>query len=444
MKRSKVIAGLLAAGFIASNVSATEAPVFLEFVRPLGMGGAFTAVADDQNTFAYNPAGMVQRTGAEVTILEVAAGVNTDFKKGSDFIKNNEGKLNDYNGTDPAFTNQIVDEVVPLRPRARLAADLASFISGPKFLGIPIHAGFGAFAGVDFGFKFDYGAPAPTISFNVNNDIMIPLSVAKRFNAPFVPGTLGVGFTAKFITRHTAREDRISLLAVDNIKAPPLSTGHGVGSDLGFLYQPTNRLNVGLMVRDFLGTKMKFQKVNPEDGFAGQPERDSVIAPHTDLGFAYVPHTFFGLGHTSDRLTLAFDLRDVMAKHEHVLFQDGFHRPLGQDFWERTHFGAEYRWWFLRLRGGAYQGYASYGLGLDFPIFKIDYAYYGRELGQRAGDLREDNHIVSIAFRFGTGHTEARERVAKSTAERRNAGNAVPDAAPANETDTPASSTPTK
>jgi len=442
MKRSKILAVALATGFFGANVSAAEAPVFFEFVRPLGMGGAFTAVADDQNVFGYNPAGMVQRTGAEVTILEIAAGANTDFKDGSDFIKNNEDKLNDFNGTDPGFTNQIVDEVVPLRPRARVAADLASFVSGPKFLGLPIHVGFGAFAGVDFGFKFDYGAPAPTISFNVNNDVLIPLSIAKRFNTRFIPGTIGVGLTGKFITRTTVREDRVSLIAVDNIKEPPVANGRGIGSDLGFLYQPTNRLNVGLMVRDFLGTKMSFDKVDPEDGFDGQAERDTVISPRTNIGFAYVPKTFLGFGHTSDRLTLAFDLRDVFNKDEHVLFQNGFHRPLGQDFWERTHFGAEYRWWFLRLRGGAYQGYGSFGLGFDFPIFKVDYAYYGRELGQRSGDLREDNHIVSIAFRFGTGNTEARERVAKSTAARRNAGNAVPDAAPANDNDMPASSTP--
>jgi hypothetical protein len=319
-------------------------------------------------------------------------------------------------------------------------------VSGPKFLGVPIHAGFGAFAGLDFGFKFDYGAPSPTISFNVNNDILVPISVAKRFQAPVVPGTIGVGFTAKFITRHTAREDRISLLAVDNIKSPPISSGRGIGSDLGFLYQPTNRLNAGLMVRDFLGTRMRFDKVDPKDGFDGQPDRTSVIRPTTDLGFAYVPRTFFGVGHTSDRLTLAFDVRDIMTKDEHVFFQDGLRRPLGQDFWERTHFGAEYRWWFLRFRGGAYQGYASYGLGLDLPFFKVDYAYYGRELGQRAGDLREDNHIVSIAFKFGTGHTEARERVAKANDDRHNAGNAVPDAAPssASESDTPTSTTPAK
>jgi hypothetical protein len=303
--------------------------------------------------------------------------------------------------------------------------------------------GFGAFGGLDFGFKFDRGSPVPTVSFNVNNDVLIPVSVAKRFNAPVGPGTIGVGVTGKFIDRRAAREDHISLLAIDDIKSPPIANGKGIGTDLGLLYQPTHRANVGLMVRDFLGTKLKFDEVDAENGFDGQPERTSVIRPQTDVGFAYVPKTYLGLGHTTDRLTLAFDLRDVAARDQHVFFQDGFHRPFGQDFWERVHFGAEYRWWFLRFRGGAYQGYPSAGLGLDLPFIKIDYAYYGRELGERAGDLREDNHIVSIAFKFGSGHTEARERIAKAKDDRRNNGTSVPDTAaksatPAGPSDVPA------
>src|SRR3990170_3935872 len=33
-------------------------PLFYQGVRPLGMGGAFTAVADDENAMFYNPAGL--------------------------------------------------------------------------------------------------------------------------------------------------------------------------------------------------------------------------------------------------------------------------------------------------------------------------------------------------------------------------------------------------
>src|SRR5262245_18377249 len=179
MKPPKILAASVAAGFFSVNVYASEAPVFLEFVRPLGMGGAFTAVADDSNVFAFNPAGMVQRTGTEVTVLEVAAGANTDFRKAAKFVKDNEKKLNDFDGTDPAFTNDIINNIAPLRPRAQVAADLASYVSGPHFVGLPFHAGFGAFGGINFSFKFDPGAPAPTISYNVNNDVLIPISVAK-------------------------------------------------------------------------------------------------------------------------------------------------------------------------------------------------------------------------------------------------------------------------
>jgi hypothetical protein len=76
--------------------------------------------------------------------------------------------------------------------------------------------------------------------------------------------------------------------------------------------------------------------------------------------------------------------------------------------------GAEYRWWFLRFRGGASEGYPTFGLGLDIPLLKIDYAYYSRELGRLAGDIREQNHVISLALRFGSGATESRERIKKA------------------------------
>jgi hypothetical protein len=47
---------LWAPGFLLAE----ELPVFYRGVRPLGMGGAFTAVADDENAIFYNQANIGQ------------------------------------------------------------------------------------------------------------------------------------------------------------------------------------------------------------------------------------------------------------------------------------------------------------------------------------------------------------------------------------------------
>ena len=57
MKRSMTLIALMV---VASFAQARELPKFFEGVRPLGMGGAFTAVADDENALFYNPAGLAR------------------------------------------------------------------------------------------------------------------------------------------------------------------------------------------------------------------------------------------------------------------------------------------------------------------------------------------------------------------------------------------------
>lgn len=421
MKFSKRFTSVVSAACLFSTpLFSEEQPALIQFVRPLGMGGAFTAVADDHNVFSFNPAGMVQRTGAQVTLLEFALGGSQDLKDAYDFVSDNEDKLTNFENLTTAeqinLVNKIDNDISKLNPRAYVAADIASYVSGPKFMGLPVHVGFGAFGVVDANFKLDTSILVPSISYAINNDLVFPVSIAHRWDNPwFIPGKIGLGFTGKAIRRNQIQQERLSVLQLDDLESPPMVTGAGIGSDLGLLYQPTDRVNVGMMVQDFLGTKLKFDAISAEKGFAAQPERESVIRPRTNIGVALVPKKLLWLLPTSDRWTLAADVRDILpGENEHVFFEDGLRKPFGENFATHMYLGAEFRYWFLRFRGGAYQGYPSFGLGLDIPFLKIDYAFYSRELGARAGDQEEENHVISLALRFGSGATESRERIKKA------------------------------
>jgi hypothetical protein len=274
-------------------------------------------------------------------------------------------------------------------------------------------------------------AKIPNISYAANADAIFPLSIAHRWNAPWkIPGRIGVGLTGKFIRRGQIKQDRLSVIGLDNYDAPPMVTGHGIGSDLGFLYQPTDRTNVGLMIRDFLGTKMKFDALAAEKGYPAVAARESVIRPQTDTGVAFVPKSLFWVLPTSDRWTFSADVRDILSKEDHIFFQNGFRRVLGENLYTHLHLGTEFRWWFLRFRGGAYQGYPTLGLGLDIPFLKIDYAFYSKELGVHAGDQREQNHVISLALRFGSGYTESRERIKKAKESNKMKMEAAPETEP--------------
>jgi hypothetical protein len=435
---------LVMAAFVPYNAMASEPAAFIEFVRPLGMGGAFTAVADDHNTFFYNPAGMVMRTGSQFTLLEAAAGISQDTKTLADYIHDNKDDLTHFDKLPADKQRAIIDDVdnkiSKLNSRVYAAADIASYVSGPNFLGMPIHIGYGAFAKVDGTAKLQSSASGvPTISYAANADAVLPISIAHRWNMPLLPGRIGVGLTGKFLRRGQIKQDGVSTATLDDIKVPPAAIGHGFGGDLGLLYQPTDRANVGVMVQDVLGTKIHYDKADAKDGYPEVAAHDAVIHPRTNVGVAFTPKKLLWLIPTSDRWIFSADIRDVFDKEQHVLLQDGFRKPLGENFGTHAYVGAEFRYWFLRFRGGAYQGYPSLGLGIDIPILKLDYAYYSRELGPLAGDQREINHVISIAIRFGSGNTESRERIRKN----KDAKNVKPDAVPETPAESVAPASPT-
>lgn len=397
----------------------------IEFARPLAMGGAFTAVADDNNVFGFNPAGMVMRTGGEFTLFDLAVGVAEDTLDIVDFVSDNEAALTNWENLSEAEQTRLVGEISnlsKLNPRLAGTLNLASYVSGPTFLGLPFHVGYGAFGNVDSSIRLDNGVLVPNISYQINNDIVIPVAVAKRFEAPWaIPGRIGVGLTGKYIIRKQVKRERQSILELDDLESPPVADGNGIGADVGLLYQPTDRSTWGLMIQDFLGTNLSFDAVAAENGYQALPSRDTVIRPRTNVGYAVVPKSILFLLPTHDRWVFTADLKDILDSEDHILFEDGLRKPLGEDFWTHLHAGTEFSWGILRLRGGLNQGYLAFGGGINLFLFKLDYAYYGRELGTRAGDIRQANHLVSLSVKFGTTKVESRERI-KSNKEMRKQG----------------------
>ncbi|MDP2752998.1 MAG: hypothetical protein Q8P40_01195, partial [Nitrospirota bacterium] len=59
--RRRIVVFIIAAIFVLTSgysAMAKEYPSLYRGIRPLGMGGAFTAVSDDENALFYNPAGL--------------------------------------------------------------------------------------------------------------------------------------------------------------------------------------------------------------------------------------------------------------------------------------------------------------------------------------------------------------------------------------------------
>lgn len=405
---------LLLAGAVPSM--AAEAPAMIRGTRALGMGDALTAIADDQNVFFYNPAGSVQRTGSMVNFLDVSLTASKDAIDFYQFINDNESALKNFDDLSSedqiALIDKIQAEMVPLKPTFGMTAPNVSYLSGPLMGGF--HWGAGFFGQLSGRVGFNPVVLTPTLYYDVNVDAIPTGNLSLKLkHVPFLPGILGVGANAKWIRRGRISEASVETFAMDNYEAPPAQIGNGFGLDFGTLYQPNSRWNVAVSVSDFGGTKIDYDAVSAEKGFDAQPAHTEQINARWNMGVAWTPGRI-GLASYGvplhDRLVLAADVRDF-ANADSKIFSDGhFADTAGTHF----HLGAEYRLSFLRLRTGANQGYFTGGIGIDWPILKLDYAYYADELSPFAGSSRHPAHRISFTLGFGSGKTESKERINRS------------------------------
>ncbi len=406
MKRILSVALVLQLALPLAVFAAAERPVNIRGIRPLGMGDAFTALADDQNLFFYNPAGSTLRTGSLLTIIELNATIGKDLLDGYDFISDNEDKMSKFDELTPQQQADLINEIdrtiSKLNPSFGVGLPNTNYVSGP--MGSGWHWGTGLFGQVSGSFRLNADI-VPSLDYDINADGMIPINIAKRFeNVKHLPGKIGVGANLKLINRAQIKDDRVSFLQLEDFSSPQLQRGRGYGLDLGFLYQPNDRWSYGLANMDFLGTKIHYDQVDAEKGFTAKPKRTATIKPRWNFGAAWTPTKV-----TNNRLTLAADIKDFMNADNKVFFDDGF---LADTAWTHVHLGAEYRWLCFRVRAGANQGYPTFGLGLDIPVLKLDYTYFSDELGRTAGTTKQTNHMLALALRFGSGKTEARDRIA--------------------------------
>lgn len=359
-----------------------EAPLVIRYARPLSMGGAFLCVTDDQNSFFYNPAGIMQRKDFLMTLIEIPVQITDDMTKFADFFSTNkdelkkftEGTLEDDEQT--KLLNDIFNTVT--KYRIHLTAGLPNanliFKSNGRW-----NLGGGIFTIIDMRAKMNKGILVPTIDLWGSLDGALFLTYARRW-INIRDQALSVGVNVKYIVRSKYDWKRKSLLAmqeiVDNLEP---QVGTGLGFDLGLLAELSKKWRVGLMVRDLLDTKIQYKSVS----LAGEtkPSGSSKIPRQINLGVAYKPTKI---------ITLAVDVEDITKKNT---FTD--------EFFTHLHLGAEAGWKILRVRGGFNQGYPTFGFGIYTPILlDIEYTYYSNELGRFAGQIPEANHMLALALRF--------------------------------------------
>ncbi|MDR2708526.1 MAG: hypothetical protein LBC07_00920 [Elusimicrobiota bacterium] len=172
-----------------------EARMMVRGIRPMGMGGAFTAISDDENALFYNPAGISQRQSWLFQFISIDAAFNTQtLKVYNDVMKvlNDENSgSNDGLGVDGL--KELSSNVDEKDIDVFVSAPNLLYLSGPWGKNNTFSFGLGAYTFANIGAIVDVEIPdfvfeLATISENrpINNaDIfnIIPMELLQNFLA---------------------------------------------------------------------------------------------------------------------------------------------------------------------------------------------------------------------------------------------------------------------
>ena len=310
-------------------------------LRPLGMGGAFIAIADDYNALFYNPAGLNNVEKWRLDFFSLGLGISSQIKN----LYNNIDRMSG----DVADIAAVVEESIG-------ANHHFYFEFVPSFV---MH-NFGVALVEDLKFNVRVRNQAvPEVHVYAKNDVVVVGGLAGRFWE-----RVQLGIALKTIYRFYSNS---SLNAMDVLNEVPelddiLKEGQGVGIDIGgnYILPFPFKQKVGIQIADVLNTKFNLGLVNAV-GEAGDPPS---INRTINLGYKIEPPALFYL-----KPVVAVDFRDVFNETR-------------SSYVKRLHIGAEMKLPFIfTARFGFGQGFFALGGSADFWLAKIEFATYAEELG---------------------------------------------------------------
>ncbi len=353
LKKGIVLLGILAGLFSVGAVQAEELPNLFRGVRPLGMGGAFITLSNDENAMFYNPAGLNDVSGFGGVGLINPLG---EISKNSDKLYKD---LKDLDTNDEAAVTDFLSKMVGEHQHIRVAAlpnvymhNFAIGVLGQGTLDMEIRNRANPVAIADI--KLDYG-----------------LLVSGAYS--FFDQRLQIGATGKYIQRdginHVYTVQEIAANNFDPLHQREKKSDFAF--DLGAKYNFKNMLKPSLAVVVQNITDLDFKELGK-------------IPQEVNVGASINPD-FWIL-----KTTLAVEVDDVTKNAE-----------VDQDLAKRVHLGAEIRFpMILSLRAGLNGGYPTAGVGLNFWLLRIDAATYAEEIGAYAGQRSDRRYVVQASLGF--------------------------------------------
>lgn len=335
--------------------------------RALGMGNAFTAMADDASALWYNPAGLARVRGAHFHLVDTSFrvdGMNTVTRIGNALFQG------DY---DNLIRQDLQAMAFSLRP---------TFVT--KYFGISFYDSINSFS--DFRDLNSLTATADIFAFN---DLGVILGMGFPFTDYLSFGTSVRIFQRTSLDTTITTETLVNQIGVDVTDFQTaiydyLKTQYGAGWGVG--------VNFGGMAKIPV-----FKKGGPDWTIGFLTENvgnlhfrrlgtNTNLPPDLKMTYHLGTAFRFPLAKTSE-LNLTFDYRHVFDKTIPGT--------------KKIHIGAEYRGRFFDLRAGMHQLYPTLGFGIKLPSHtRFNFATYGVELGQGALERSKRLWEIQLALAF--------------------------------------------
>lgn len=337
--------------------------IFIQGIRPMAMGGAQIAIADDENALFYNPAGLARLNYWRFTLPHWLVGTDTHSFDQTAFWLKNYGEFGKFPDVSPEVGQALQST------RIHWLAEVSTKYIGPNF-------GLGIYLTPDVLLK-THAILIPEAEWTIKGSAIENLSFAYGGDIPMF-GYLSGGIALKAVQRGVSQETKNALELASLDMQPAMEWG--AGFDLGLMYQPTSEITVALVAAD-LYTRIL----------------EEVQVPNLKIGFAYKP---YWLNFPDLSTTLALDVVELNWQGDNEFKNSPQNAALLNLSKVRT--GLEFVLaGLVALRGGLYQGYPTAGVSLLTSFISLEWAYFGRELGTYPGQHPEWNHRISVDWHTG-------------------------------------------
>lgn len=325
------------------------------------MGDAFTAVATDESSLFYNPAGLARVRGINWKVFDVEAGAS-----GTQAYESIE-KLKTSNAGS-GFAGEV---------NSLFGDHVWTGVGGESMFTMPMF-GFGVYDHAGGSIQID-NPVYPMLRSDIINDFGYVMGVGLPVS-PF----LHVGFDVKYIkrtgTETTFGPGSLADLQPGNITGQLTPWGVGYGADLGmtaFLPAPLFTAAFSAAWKDIGETQFKTTGTTPI------PDNPNNIT----LGTA---------------LTFDLPLLTITPALDFMYLND-----TTMQMTQKINFGVEVALPILSFRGGFHEGYYTAGVGVNMGLFRVDAATYGEELGAYPGQIEDRRYLVQFTMQLGIGNFSA-------------------------------------